>query len=64
MTATVDDDAPTPVRMIATCRTETPEPCPVLGVPFTVNVYPCAAPPTYRVQCIQCGQMVTDLVPA
>lgn len=47
--------------MKATCRTEG---CPVQGVTYTVDMYPNEAPPIFRAQCFQCGQPVTDLVPA
>lgn len=50
-----------PVKMKVTCHTLG---CPVDDVTFTLDVYPNEAPPVYRVQCGQCGQPVTDLVPA
>ncbi|MFJ3540390.1 hypothetical protein ACIPQA_33725 [Streptomyces sp. NPDC090109] len=55
-------DETEPVMMRATCRTD-PDVCPVSGQTFTVPMHPNAAPPIFRAQCDQCGQLVTDLVP-
>lgn len=48
------------VLMVATCHTPG---CPVEGRPFTAPFYPNPDPPTFRGQCGQCGQPVTDIVP-
>jgi hypothetical protein len=56
----MSDEEPTPVMMIATCRTPG---CPMDGVGITAAFYANSAPPIYRGQCAQCEQPVTDLVP-
>lgn len=58
MTATEVD--PTPVWMLATCRTVD---CPAEAITYRVPCYPVGDPPIYNVVCMQCGQPVTDLVP-
>ncbi|GHE80114.1 hypothetical protein GCM10014715_39350 [Streptomyces spiralis] len=50
----------TPTMMQATCHTPG---CPVEDVTYTVAMYPCSVPPTWRAVCAQCGQAVTDIVP-
>lgn len=55
------DEDPTPVAMICTCRTPG---CVACGIACAVEMYPNAAPPVYRAVCGQCGQTVTDIVPA
>jgi hypothetical protein len=52
---------PDPTYFSATCRTEG---CEVQGQAFRAPCIPCAVPPVWRVVCGQCGQPVTDLVPA
>ncbi|WP_405526801.1 hypothetical protein OG426_30495 [Streptomyces canus] len=44
-----------------TCRTGG---CSVGGVTYTVDMYPNAELPTWRAECAQCGQTITDVVPA
>ncbi|MFB6665964.1 hypothetical protein [Streptomyces parvus] len=56
-----DDEEPTPTQMLATCRT--PD-CPVQDQTFEVGMYPNASPPTWRAQCGQCGNPITDIEPA
>lgn len=55
------DDEAVPVMMVATCRTPG---CPVENISYDVAMYPNVSPPTFRAQCAQCHQRVTDLVPA
>ncbi|MFG3244852.1 hypothetical protein [Streptomyces sp. NPDC048157] len=50
-----------PDMMVATCRTEG---CVAEGIHYKVPMFPNVDPPTYRAVCAQCGQAVTDLVPA
>ncbi|WP_367575271.1 hypothetical protein [Streptomyces griseoaurantiacus] len=50
-----------PTMMKATCHTPG---CPVAEQTFVEPMYPAPAPPVWRAQCGQCGQPVTDLVPA
>jgi hypothetical protein len=50
-----------PTLMHVTCHTAG---CPVDGTTYTVNMYPNEAPPTWRAVCAQCGQSITDIVPA
>jgi hypothetical protein len=47
--------------MNVACHTEG---CPVAGVTYTVDMYPNSEPPTWRAICAQCGNAVTDVVPA
>ncbi|MGW1468543.1 hypothetical protein ACWCPT_29880 [Streptomyces sp. NPDC002308] len=57
----MDDEEVQPVMMTATCHTEG---CPMSGQGIVAPFFPNATPPTYRAQCAQCSQAVTDLVPA
>ena len=53
------EEEPTPMNVA--CHTEG---CPVAGVTYTVGMYPNSEPPTWRAICAQCGNAVTDVVPA
>ncbi|MCX4858317.1 hypothetical protein [Streptomyces canus] len=50
-----------PTVMNVTCHTGG---CSVGGVTYTVDMYPNAELPTWRAECAQCGQPITDVVPA
>ncbi|MFB7576719.1 hypothetical protein [Streptomyces sp. NPDC056165] len=57
----MDEEEVEPVMMKITCHTVG---CPVAEETFTEPMCPNASPPTFRAVCGQCGQTVTDLVPA
>lgn len=54
----MDEMEPVAVVMIATCHTPG---CP--AQPTTQKMYGLGDPPVFLVQCGQCGQPITDLVP-
>lgn len=56
----MNEDEPTPVMMVVTCRT--PE-CAVEDVSYTLPMYANATEPIYLAMCQQCSQIVTDIVP-
>lgn len=60
MAAQVDEDTPPSATLVAICRTQE---CPAQGIPYVGLYYANAEPPTYRGQCMQCGQLITDLKP-
>jgi hypothetical protein len=51
----------TPTLMHVTCRTDG---CLVADVTYALNMYANTAPPVWNAVCAQCGQAVTDVVPA
>jgi hypothetical protein len=54
------DDEATPTPCTVVCHTPG---CPLEGQARAVGLYPNPAPPTWQVQCAQCGQMITDVTP-
>ncbi|MFF1701326.1 hypothetical protein [Streptomyces sp. NPDC058252] len=52
---------PEPVNVVVTCHTKA---CRVENLSFTLQVYPNAEEPVYRVVCGQCHEDVTDIVAA
>lgn len=57
----MSDEEPTPVMMVATCRTPG---CPMENIGQTAAFYPNSAPPIFNGKCDPCGQPHTDIVPA
>lgn len=55
----MDEDEPTTMLMVATCHTPG---CPAGSV--TALLTGIGTPPVFFVGCAQCGQPVTDVVPA